>query len=101
MNFVEFESLVNTRTDAIKKTLGKKAVEYAFGDRLYNFKRAAEIARTTPAQALFGMFSKHLVSVIDMVEGTRPATDAVIDEKIGDAINYLILLEAVLKEKKS
>lgn len=98
MNSNQFDHLLQDRLNAIKTTLGSKAKEYAIGDRLYNFKRAAEISRTTPQRALAGMLMKHLVSVLDLVEGSLPATEAMINEKIGDAINYLILLEAILKE---
>jgi hypothetical protein len=55
---------------------------------------------------------KHIVSVFDLVQWADTEgdmlTEAVIDEKIGDTINYLILLEGLLlrritnkqKEKK-
>lgn len=99
MNTEQFEEILESRLIEIKNVLGDKAKEYAIGDRLYNFKRAAEISRTTPQKALFGMFSKHLVSVIDLVEGNLANTRSMINEKIGDAINYLILLEAILKER--
>jgi len=99
MNNQEFEKVLETRIELIKSTLSRKAKEYSTDDRLYNFKRAAEIARTTTEKALFGMFLKHLVSVIDIVEGKRDFDGQILDEKIGDAINYLILLEAVLVEK--
>jgi len=46
------------------------------------------------------MMVKHLVSVFDLIEGRIPTSQEMIDEKIGDMINYLILLEAVLKEKE-
>ena len=98
MNADQFGLLLDERLASIKAVLGSKAKEYAIGDRLYNFKRAAEIARTTPQKALFGMFLKHLVSVLDLIEGSIPPTDHLINEKIGDTINYLILLEAILKE---
>jgi hypothetical protein len=99
MNTNQFEELLSNRLLKIKTVLSSKAMEYAIGDRLYNFKRAAEIERTTPEKALFGMFAKHLVSVIDLVEGSIEPTDYLVNEKIGDAINYLILLEALLIEK--
>ena len=99
MEAAKFNELLNARLKSSKRVLGSKAKEYAKGDRLYNFKRAAEILRKSPEDALLGMFMKHLVSVIDLVEGTLEASDHMIDEKIGDAINYLILLEAVLKEE--
>ena len=98
MNTEQFETILESRLSSIKQVLGNKAKEYAIGDRLYNFKRAAEISRTTPQQALAGMFMKHLVSVLDLVEGSVSPTENMVNEKIGDAINYLILLEAILKE---
>jgi hypothetical protein len=98
MNAEQFEIILENRLHAIQTTLGKKAKEYAIGDRLYNFKRAAEILRCTPQRALVGMFMKHLVSVLDLVECSLASTEYLINEKIGDAINYLILLEAILKE---
>lgn len=105
MKSTEFTEILERRLKLIEKTLGKKAEEYVQGDdRLYNFKRAAEIARETPAKSLWGMGKKHLVSVIDLVENSDMAIEdldsyhALIDEKIGDMINYLILLEAILKD---
>ena len=98
MNTEQFDTILESRLSSIKQVLGNKAKEYAIGDRLYNFKRAAEISRTTPQRALAGMFMKHLVSVLDLVEGSISPTEYMVNEKIGDAINYLILLEAILKE---
>ena len=48
------------------------------------------------------MFLKHFVSIQDIVEkietkGEYPEGD-ILEEKIGDAINYLILLETLIKE---
>jgi len=101
MDTKRFDEILNNRIEQIRKVLGSKAKEYAIGDRLYNFKRAAEITRSTPEKALLGMFMKHLVSVLDLIEGSVPLTEYMINEKIGDAINYLILCEAVLREKIS
>lgn len=98
MNTEQFNVILECRLSSIKQVLGNKAKEYAIGDRLYNFKRAAEVLRVTPQQALVGMFMKHLVSVLDLAEGSIPATEYMVNEKVGDAINYLILLEAILKE---
>ena len=100
MNTADFEGILNYRLKRISEILNSKAKEYAIEDRLYNFKRAAEMQRTTPAKALIGMFMKHMVSVMDLAEGSIPDTSDMINEKIGDAINYLILLEALLKEPK-
>ena len=46
---------------------------------------------------------KHEVSVLDLVEWSESEptriTEELIDEKIGDNINYLILLEGMLKHR--
>ena len=94
----EFENILEARINKIRETLKSKAKEYATKDRLHNFKIAARICDVTTEQALWGMASKHLVSILDMVfdsKDTTPPPPAMVDEKIGDMINYLILLEAV------
>jgi len=53
----------------------------------------------TPERALWGMAKKHLVSVTDLIHGRAEVTPERIDEKIGDMINYLILLEGLLIKK--
>lgn len=100
----EFNRIVEKRCAAIKSVLASKAKEYARGDRLHNFKRAAAALRCTPEQALIGMYMKHQVSILDLVDdisnGYPPKMlTAVTNEKVGDAINYLILLEALIAER--
>lgn len=85
-------------------TLQKKALEYTGGnaDRLGAFKTAAALQNSTPARALAGMLSKHIVSLYDMCFADSAAFDmAVWDEKITDSLNYLFLLKAIVKEEKS
>lgn len=84
-------------------TLMSKSKEYSTkDDKLHNFKRAAKESNTSPEKALLGMLLKHRISVLDMVdnldEGILP-TRALVDEKFGDYINYLVLLEALIKER--
>lgn len=96
----DFENILVHRQRQTAATLILKAKEYATeSDRLHNFHCAAAILGTRPEWALMGMLSKHLVSVIDMARSARPVTQAMIDEKIGDTINYLHLLEAVLIDR--
>ena len=95
-----FEKIVKNRLKHCKKLLCSKGDEYARGDdRLHNFKKAAAMSHTTPEDALWGMWVKHLVSVKDMVDDPKRSSDRMIDEKISDLINYGLLLEAILKEK--
>lgn len=96
----EFETVLGERIEKIKKVLSHKASEYATRqDRMHNFNRAARLLGTTPEKALVGMLSKHIVSVLDMVDSEAVCPHGLIDEKIGDTINYLILLEALLKRR--
>jgi hypothetical protein len=100
MKIKEFSELLERRINKTREVLDKKNAEYADGadDKLYNFKRAAKISGDTVKKTLAGMMLKHEVSIWDIIDGKRSFTEAMIDEKIGDMINYLILLEAVLKE---
>jgi hypothetical protein len=104
MKAQEFSILFNERIDKIRSILGAKTEEYATStDVLHNFKAAAELKSetdfTTPAQSAWGMALKHLISIQDMIFKEEKPNFDLIDEKIGDAINYLILIEAILKEK--
>jgi len=100
-----FDKIVNERTGKIKSILINKAKEYATNaDRYHNFNIAGRILDISPERALIGMWMKHMVSVLDLVEWVdwEPAklTTEIIDEKIGDAINYLILLEGMLQSRQ-
>ena len=98
---MEFDKLLNERIEKIIQVLGSKAKEYAHqGDRLHNFKVAARIDGVSAVKAAWGMAKKHLVSVIDIVNGDLPNNVEIVDEKIGDMVNYLILMEALLKEER-
>jgi len=98
-----FKNIVENRISSIKNTLAKKEVEYASdGDRLHNFHVASKINNQTPAQALWAMATKHLVSIIDFINGKLDISNTeMVNEKIGDMINYLILLEACFEEERA
>ena len=99
---MDFDKIVHERIDSILSTLTQKAKEYAKGgDHFHTFNVAARMWETTPEKALYGMMSKHMVSVLDLVNAVPDTeiTEAIINEKIGDNINYLILLEGLLKKR--
>lgn len=101
MNTEQFNKIVQYQVQSCLDTLVHKASEYAEdNDRLHNFKVAAELQGKTPREALAGMMAKHTVSIYDMCN--NPGTtysDEMINEKIGDHINYLLLLRAVFEEE--
>lgn len=103
MNSVEFENIFEQQVEACRRTLIRKAAEYTGDeDRLSNFRIAAALQTTNPFDALGGMLAKHVVSIFDLVRKEDPTTVPleVWDEKIGDALNYLILLKAMVVESK-
>jgi len=99
MTSKEFEKIFRHRIQHLDMTLIQKAKGYAFNnDRLHNFKMSAGITRDTPVQTAWSFMAKHLTSIKDMVDGHYVPTPENLDEKITDAIAYLILIEACLKE---
>ena len=103
MDTERFNGIINSRIAKCTDVLCVKANEYATEDRLHNFKVAAEIQNCTLITALAGMMAKHTVSVYDLIQRQEQGfvvEDALWDEKIGDSINYLLLLTALVQEKK-
>ena len=96
-----FDKMLENRLLKIKSVLQAKGAEYApsTDNRLHNFKTAARYMNCFPSQALWAMMQKHVVSCEDLVMKSLKATPELIDEKLGDWINYLILLEALLSEE--
>jgi hypothetical protein len=97
-----FTNVLEERLVQTKNILGVKAKEYVRnGDRLHNFNVASITNKETREKALWGMATKHLVSIMDIVEDTKSGKlpkEETVDEKIGDMINYLVLLEVSLKQ---
>ena len=97
-----FDAILKSRLAKTEQILASKAKEYAGAkDLFHNFRVAGMLLGVTPEKALLGMMAKHIVSVVDMVNGSTAAkvTPEMIDEKIGDSINYMILLEGMMKQR--
>lgn len=106
MDHKHFEDIVNNRLSHCAALLTQKNEEYgSVGDRLHNFKRAAQIKGCDPVEALDGMALKHEVSLRDMKDRMATQPDYVpsltlVSEKISDMINYLLLFEALIEERR-
>ena len=101
LNTEAFNKIIREQIERCEDTLCKKADEYATEDRLHNFKVAAGLQDCLPTTALGGMMAKHTVSVYDMIRGLEEGKSFPLelwDEKIGDSINYLLLLAAAVRE---
>jgi hypothetical protein len=102
MDMATFNALLEARICKTREVLAAKSAEYSTGaDKLHNFKSDCGGLKTieTPGQVLWGYLRKHLQSIYDMVVSNHPVSQERVDEKIGDAVNYLILLEAIFTEK--
>lgn len=103
MNSKDFNELVEARCSKIKATLASKGKEYSTDDdKLHNFNKAGIRSGQSREKALMGMKLKHEISIDDIIlnlDKGRIPTIEVIDEKIGDIINYFVLLEACLVDR--
>ena len=113
MKTKEFNELVTRRLAHCITVLDAKNKEYASDvDKLANFKEAGALKAETPEKALWGMWAKHIISVKKIVEdldhtlilksgaGFLP-TQKTLDEKISDMINYALLLEGLIQERRN
>ncbi len=103
MKHEDFDGVVDAIMKECKRVLSNRSEHYSSeSDRLHNFKRAAALLETTPEDALAGMWTKHIVSVFDMIDNIENQTDLNLwNEKLHDLINYAILLKALIIERHS
>jgi len=105
MNQEIFDKIVERRLDKVRELLIVKGAEYVRnGDKLHNFKRAADMRRTHPIEALQGMLDKHLVSWLDIVDDLSNGqnchfSENHLDEKLGDIVTYFVLAECLVRER--
>ena len=100
MDAKQFDEIVEDTISQTRNVLITKNAGYSPGaDKLSNFKKSAALQRCTRRRALGGYMTKHIISVYDMIEDDEPHSMDIWDEKLGDAINYLILLRAVVIEE--
>lgn len=94
-----FNDLIETTLDSAKRTLTRKSEGYSTEeDRLHNFRTGAALNGTTMEQVCWGMATKHIISIRDMVMSGETYDADIWDEKLGDAINYLAILKAITAE---
>lgn len=98
-----FDEVIAEICDKIKKTLIVKGKEYRRNKNpFHNFEKAGEMNNTIREKALYGMALKHHVSISDMrndIENGKLPSIEQVEEKFGDAINYLILEEASIIDR--
>lgn len=104
MNIELFNILLKERIQAIEDVLAAKRSEYASNQDVFaNFKNATGISfHDSPEKVAWEYMVKHLQSIKDLIthvaidEYNGYSSEKLIKEKLGDAINYLILIELML-----
>lgn len=78
-----------------------KGEEYARSeDQLANFKRSAKDSGVRPEQVWLIFFNKHMDAIKSYVATGKVLSEEHIDGRIEDAILYLILLKAIVEDKR-
>ncbi len=96
------EKILDVRIEKMLSLLESKGKEYGEElDRFSNFKEIGHIVNKPPEEIAFILMMKHFTFIQDFclrrISKTK-WTKGLIDEKMGDLINYLILIEGILKE---
>lgn len=105
----KFQEGLERRLKLIREVLSSKATEYAKDnaegeDRMHNFNVSMHLAPNlfkTREDAIMGFLVKHLTSVEDILADLRQDKYpdlARLEEKLGDVINYYILLEISIRQ---
>jgi len=106
MKIDDFEKVVNGCTESIHRVLSTKGLESDGDESLlvdrffYIFNKASEMLKMAPEKALAEIAANYLKQTIDIVDGVLPNTASNRDDKIGNLINYLILLKSLLIENE-
>jgi len=95
----EFVEIVNKQLRLCQIILTQKGNEYGSkDDRLIQLTKHGELNGIHPANAAWQLGCKHLVSISEMTKDPVMYPIEVWDEKITDAINYLLLIKATIVE---
>ena len=99
----EFDQVVELTCKNIVYSLNKKGKEYRRnGNVFHNFETAARKKNVSREFALDFMALKHEISIEDMtkdLDNDILPTEAMIEEKFGDAINYLVIKKAMFLDR--
>lgn len=99
----EFNTELEQILKKIESLLHAKATEYAPDPnrRFSNFEDAARILNTSPLVAWQGFFTKHLVSLFEIIQHPHYYHIDIVEEKVHDLIAYLIIFEIMFKKLKT
>ncbi len=102
---LEFDSLL-TRCDELLRVKGADysggtaTLQHTRSQRLKSFYTAAERTGLTPMQVLSVLLTKHLQAIETFMK-TGQVSSEPIEERIVDAMNYLMLLNMLIAEQRN
>ena len=103
MTYDKFMELLEERFNKTRETYSTKMIEYAnVNDVFESFKKGVGFSfHDTPEGVAWEYACKHFESIKTIISKCpeQVPTDELLEEKIGDAINYLIILEGLIKER--
>ena len=97
----DFNKIVEDRIALVRSTLTAKGEEYTSNEDVFEafYTMASGLSlHSDSKEVLWELLVKHLYSIRKMVTSKDMPTKSTVKEKIGDAINYLILLEGIFNE---
>lgn len=98
----EYNKSIEAQLKRVKETLIKKNKEYSTDSSpLHNFHQSAKILRVSPKECALAFMVKHLTSIINMTQSDIDYPMELWREKLGDAKNYMILIECLVEEEKT
>lgn len=98
----EYNKSIEAQLKRVKETLIEKNKEYSTDNSpLHNFHQSAKILRVSPKECALAFMVKHLTSIIDMTQSDVDYPMEIWREKLGDAKNYMILIECLVEEEKT
>jgi len=103
MKIKDFKDLLEKRFEKTRETYSRKMNEYATDlDVFQSFKKGVGFSfHDTPEGVAWEYACKHFESIKNIISKCpdEVPTDELLNEKIGDAINYLIIIEGLIKER--
>lgn len=99
MTPAEFKQILIATLDRLIELTDSKGAEYAHSsDQLANFKRLSSRLSLTPEQILIVYLTKHLDAIENYVRNPWQDLSEPIEGRIDDAILYLCLLKALIRD---
>lgn len=95
----DFNRIITRCLEVLKAKGADYTIGNLNGDRLHNFRAAANFCHMTPTQALGVYLYKHMAAIFAYIHQGKVESEP-IEERIVDAINYLLLLGKLVAEPK-